>query len=90
MELKEAIENLKALAEPQCDLLCLSDKESIKIVLEAIENYQNTIEVIEDLGRRKITVLEELDRLNLENRKLKRTIEDITGIENADEEVWDE
>jgi hypothetical protein len=38
MELKEAIENLKVLAEPQYDLLCLSDKESIKIVLEEVEN----------------------------------------------------
>ena len=36
------------------------------------------------------TVLAELKRLNLENRKLKSIIEDITDIENADEEVWDE
>lgn len=36
------------------------------------------------------TVLAELNRLNLENRKLKSIIEDVTGIENADEEVWDE
>lgn len=66
MELKEAIEILEGLIEPQSTLLGSFDKEAVK------------------------TVLAELDRLNLENRKLKSTIEDITGIENADEEVWDE
>ena len=38
MELQEAIEILKGLAEPQSTLLGSFDKEAIKTVLEEIEN----------------------------------------------------
>ena len=38
MELKEAIEILEGLIEPQSSLLSSFDKEAIKIILEEVEN----------------------------------------------------
>ena len=53
MELKEAIEILKGLIEPQSTLLGSFDKEAIKTVLEALEITQAKEEVAFEQGYRK-------------------------------------
>jgi flagellar biosynthesis/type III secretory pathway protein FliH len=53
MELKEAIETLEGLIEPQSTLLGSFDKEAIKTVLEALEITQAKQEVAFEQGYRK-------------------------------------
>lgn len=49
MKLKEAIEILKGLIEPQSTLLSSFDKEAIKTVLVELDRLQNENEEKEDL-----------------------------------------
>ena len=61
MELNQAIERLKEFDCMDCQFptcekceINYGDVQAIKTALEAIENYQNTIEVIEDLAQKNI------------------------------------